>query len=330
MKTRNKSVVVRLAKISLLIIVCAISIILAGWALMPSRIRPAAEVKQEFSQEHSYFYTWRGKEIHYTDEGEGIPVLMIHGLGGSLRNFQKLTGVMPHGYRILRVDLPGFGMSDFPYANTQDTVDYIATYRAFISEFLDYTHVDSVYVIGNSLGGWMSWDLATIHPEKVKKLVLISSAGYDMEAVAKNAAAIFEYDMVHAALKKGVPEFITDNAIKRSHYNTALITGEGKKAMNAFFNREGNIEHMFKLIASKQYADTARIKMVQAPTLIIWGKQDGIIPVAHAEKFHRDIPGSEVVIIDSCGHVAQNEKTEQVLSSVLRFFNNGSTTLVAQ
>ncbi len=330
MKTQNRSLVVRLASFTLLAIICVVSIVLAGWAMMPSKIVPAAKVKEQFTQETSHFYTWRGKEIHYTDEGEGIPVLMIHGLGGSLRNFQKLAKVMPHGYRILRVDLPGFGMSDFPYTSA-DTVNYIETYRSFITEFLDSTHVDSVYVIGNSLGGWMSWDLATIRPDKVKKLVLISSAGYDMKAVATNVAAIFEYDVVHKAMKKGVPEFVTDRAITRSHFNTALITNEGRKAMNAFFNREGNIEHMFRLVASRQYADTSRIKMIQAPTLIIWGKQDQIIPVAHAENFHRDIPNSEVVIIDSCGHVAQNEKTEQVLSSVLRFFNNSSASaLVAQ
>ncbi|HRG39701.1 MAG TPA: alpha/beta hydrolase, partial [Bacteroidia bacterium] len=89
---------------------------------------------------------------------------------------------------------------------------------------------------------------------------------------------------------------------------------------NISSNREGNLAFMLALARSKQFPDTTLISRVQCPTLIVWGKQDKIIPVEHAERFRHDIKNSEVLIFDSCGHVPMIEKTKETHDAVLRFF----------
>ena len=135
----------------LILITVVVLSIVAFLTLRPSLIVSKEKVKADLSQASSHFIQWRGAEIHYTEEGKGIPVLMIHGFGGSFRNFQKLNDSLKNEYRCIRVDLPGFGMSDQPVVN--DKTDFLALYHDFMTFFVDTLHLDSMYVVGNSMGG---------------------------------------------------------------------------------------------------------------------------------------------------------------------------------
>ena len=138
-----------------------------------------AYVKEKYRLPDSKFIYWNGIEIHYTESGQGFPIVMIHGFGGSGRDFIILDSLVNDQYKVYRIDLPGFGLSDFP-VQTETAPDYIKVYDAYFSFLLDTLNIDSCYVMGNSLGGLMSWNLTVKHPDVVKKLVLFNSAGYDM------------------------------------------------------------------------------------------------------------------------------------------------------
>jgi len=136
----------------------AIGALLWATTLRPNLVISKAEAKARFTQPTSHFIHWRGSEIHYTDEGQGVPVLMIHGFGGSFLNWNKLRDRMNTDCRVIRVDLPGFGLSDLPEPDGAGT-NFTQQYRDFMTFFLDTLHLDSLYVIGNSMGGMMAWAL---------------------------------------------------------------------------------------------------------------------------------------------------------------------------
>ncbi len=285
--------------------------------LRPNRIIAKDKAKRELSKPYSHFIQWRDAEIHYTDEGSGFPVLMIHGFGGSYANFQKLADLMKNDYRVIRIDLPGFGLSDFP--TVKEDENYIADYKEYLGYILDTLHLDSVYVIGNSMGGGMTWLMAADHPEKVKKIVLLDAAGYDTKDVAAKLA-MFKYKSVAKVFDRGMPMFMSKSGAEKSYCRKEKIEPAVVRLNNHFTNREGNITHMLNLARSQQFADSAWIQNVHCPTLIVWGKQDEIIPLEHAYRFQRDIKGSELVLLDSCGHCPMMEMPFETEQAIVKFF----------
>jgi pimeloyl-ACP methyl ester carboxylesterase len=280
--------------------------------------RTKAEVKAKYSLPNSHFISWKGAEIHYTEAGQGMPVLMIHGFGGSSRDFLVLDSLINDKYRVIRVDLPGFGMSDFPQLTGE--VDFMKEYDAYFNFMMDTLHIDSCFVIGNSLGGMMAWNLTLKHPEKIKKLVLFNSAGYDMPQVMKTAnASLLQNSVVKMVVKKGAPKFVVKLGVQRVVYDASSLTEERLQRLTDMWNREGNMNHLIAMANSKTFPDEAQIKNIHCPTLIFWGQQDKIVNAKYAERFHQDIKGSRVVMYDKCGHVPMLEKPLEVQKEVLGF-----------
>ena len=302
----------------LIIVTLAVLIPFSIFYLQPDMLLSKEQAKSELSSPSSHFMTWRGAEIHYTEEGSGFPVLMIHGFGGAYTNFSKLANLMKSDYRVIRIDLPGFGLSDFPEVSPDE--NYMEDYREYISFILDTLHLDSVYVIGNSMGGAVTWMAAIDHPEKVKKIVLLDPAGYDSEKVA-GKLAMFKYKSVRGIFEKGMPLFMSRQGMTKAYFKDDSIQEATVIRNNKFTNRQGNIKHMLNLALSKQFPDSALIQKVQCPALIVWGKEDEIIPLFHAERFHRDIKGSQLAIIDQCGHCPMMEEPEKTKELAVKFFN---------
>ncbi|MEX0595341.1 MAG: alpha/beta hydrolase, partial [Candidatus Paceibacterota bacterium] len=112
-------------------------------------------------EDNAKFYTWNDLEIHYTEEGKGAEtILMVHGFGGSHKNFTSLSEILKENYRVIAIDLPAFGLSEVPSSDIADD-QILGLYQSFMSDALTNLNVGNYHLIGNSLGGWMSWDLAT-------------------------------------------------------------------------------------------------------------------------------------------------------------------------
>jgi pimeloyl-ACP methyl ester carboxylesterase len=278
-----------------------------------------AEAKERFSTEHSHFVQWNNAEIHYTDAGVGESILMIHGFGGNFTNFDSLSDILKESHRVVRVDLPGFGMSDLPAKH--DSIALL--YREFLGFMLDTLHIDSVTVIGNSLGGWMGWELAASYPEKVKGLVLLGSAGYEIEKVKSNIGRMDLLDNAFARklAERGLPVSLSMQNAKRMMTEWETPNPASVAVNNALLNREGNLANMITLANSGITPDTAKIATIQCPTLVIWGKYDIIVPVEHSAKFTRDIPNSVSIVYDTCGHIPQIEYPHRVANDIKTFLS---------
>lgn len=283
----------------------------------PSLIITKQDARKQLSIPASKYVEWRGAQQHYTDEGTGIPVVMIHGFGGSFENFNQLAALMKNDYRVIRFDLPGFGLSDFPEGKAAE--DLIQTYRDYITFMLDTLNLDSVYVIGNSMGGGITWMMAGDHPDVVRKIVLLNAAGYDVQQAAAKLT-MFKYNGVGKLFERGMPMFMTWRGMERSYADPTKIDAAVVEVNNKFTNRQGNITHMLRMGRAAQFPDPALITRVQCPTLIVWGQQDSIIPVENAQRYKRDIKNSEVVIFDTCGHIPMMEVPEKTRDAVAAFF----------
>ncbi|MCO5231692.1 MAG: alpha/beta hydrolase [Chitinophagales bacterium] len=296
------------------IIVIALLVIVATPILYvyfrPSEIKSREFVKSKVLTPHSHFIQWETNEIHYTDEGKGETILMIHGLGGSFYNFQGLTNELKDSFRIIRVDLPGMGLSEFKQC-TRNT-DFFEEYLNFFQSFFEQLQLNNVHVMGNSLGGMMSWILAAKFPEQIKSLTLINSAGYEIDKVLVDAAGPARWPWFGKVLKKGFPKFITNFALSRPFADKSKIDPYELGITYYMLNTTSTINTLLSLATSGQAPDTSIIKTIKAPTLIIWGQNDIIIPVNHAKKFKEDIPNSYMKIYQNCGHMAMMEYPKEL------------------
>ncbi len=276
-------------------------------------------VKKEYTTPISKFLKWRGGDIHYTDDGSGPTVLMIHGFGGCYRDFRILDSLINNHYRVIRIDLPGFGLSDFPKVDGADP-DYNKVYSDFFNFFLDTLHLDSMYVCGNSMGGMAAWELAVEHPNAVKKLVLFNAAGYDMQSVIKVAAGFFRHGYLHPFFERGMTTPMVKAGFAMCFANKSIVTDDMAQHHADMLNKQGNLQTMFALATTSHFLDTTEIKKVSCPTLIVWGKEDVIVPYNHAYRFHRDIKNSRVILYSPCGHVPMIERPLEVQKDVEKFF----------
>lgn len=297
--------------------------------LRPDLTVSKEQVKAAYRLPNSHFLQWEGAEVHYTESGNdtNMTVLMIHGFGGSHRDFHALDSLMSHRYRVIRVDMPGFGLSDYPFAYGGKT--FRDAYSEYFRFLLDTLRIDSFHVMGNSLGGLMSLELATQYPDRVRSLVLFNSAGYDMEEVMRSANAfVLRNPLVKVMVRKGMSAFMTARGMRRVVYSDTLITQEKVRRVNSMWNREGNMRHLVEMANANESPDEEMIRSISCPTLIVWGRQDRIIDVKYAPLFHRDILGSRLIIYEECGHVPMTERPEEVHRDVEGFL--GGLAIVEQ
>lgn len=301
----------------LLAIVIIFFLILIGYHfLRKNHFISKEEVIANFSFPESKFIDWNGKKIHVIERGSGVTVLLIHGLGASLNEFEGLSKKLAENYKVVSFDLPGFGLSDVP---EDENPDFQVIYSDFMHFILDKYASDSCYLIGNSMGGLIAWNTVLEEPTKIKKMVLLAPAGYDMEKIAKKNAAWVNTPITKFILAKGAPKSIAESNVKMCFYKDDEIDKDLFKRKYAFMNKEGNLDFLKKFATYNKFTDTALIKTINCPTLVIWGDKDEIIPFEHAAKFKRDLPNSQLIVYKDCGHVPQIEEAKKCTEDIQDF-----------
>jgi len=277
---------------------------------------------EQFATPNSHFFNWKGIQLHYVEKGTGIPVIMLHGFGGSFDNWRKLTEAFPEGYRLIAADLPGFGLSEYD-ENLDPNTDLTAYYTQFTADLLNELKIDTCYLIGNSLGGFLAWETALRNEDKVKKLVLLNSAGYSSEDIKATLIQATKSPLFKGLMNKGVPISLVRYAANRVIGDVEHFQPDSQRLASFYglMNKEGTLEMVQRIGSADHTMDTVRIQNIKIPTLIVWGNNDHIVPVDHAYKFERDIPNSKLLIYDGSGHVPMMENTERLLVDILDFFN---------
>ena len=257
-------------------------------------------VRSDYVQLSSY-------RIHYLAGGAGKPLVLVHGLGGRAQDWALLMpSLMRHGYRVYAPDLLGFGRSQRP------DVDYsIALQSDILSEFIDSQKLTRFDLAGWSMGGWVSLKFTLAHPERVRRLMLFDSAGVDFRP-AFNPALFHPSTLAQARefltwltpRASSIPDFMARDIIREARPNAWVV------------------DRAFKSMESRVDLLDGKLGAIHSPVLILWGKQDILIPLACAEEMHREMPQSSLELFDGCGHLAPVECHGRIVPEALRFLED--------
>ena len=249
-----------------------------------------------------------GNTIRYVEEGNSTEnLLLIHGLGASAERWEHVIPQFAKNYRVLVPDLIGFGLSDKP------VVDYTTDYLSeFIRKFLKKLGIDSVSIIGSSLGGQIGAEFTYQNNSMVEKLVLISPSGI----MKHSTPALDAYVM--AAL------YPSDSSASNAFQIMSGSKNIDKKTIKGFVQRmklpNAKMAFMSTLLGLKD-AEIISEKLVsiKSPTLIIWGENDPIIPIKYAQSFVSEIDDCRFVKMENCGHTPYVESPDKFYKIVFDF-----------
>lgn len=230
-------------------------------------------------------------KFKYIEEGDGEPLILLHGLFGALSNFKDLVEHFKKQYKVVVPLLPLFELDIF-----HTTVGGL---QKHVQKFIEIRDYKNIHLLGNSLGGHVALVYVLKHPERIKSLILTGSSG------------LFENGMGDTYPKRGDYEYIKKKS-QLTFYDPAMAT---KELVDEIFEITNNRLKVIKIIALAKSAIRnnlgEELKQIKQPTLLIWGNNDTITPPFVAKEFNSLIPNSELYFIDKCGHAPMMEVPDE-------------------
>jgi 2-hydroxy-6-oxonona-2,4-dienedioate hydrolase len=249
----------------------------------------------------------RGHKIAYHEAGKGSVVILVHGLGADSRHWAANLGPLSERSHVIALDQIGYGQSDKPIMRY--TIEHFSEY---LHGFLEALGIPRASLVGSSLGGWVVLDFAIRYPQMVEKLVLVDAAGLRPDTALRVP-----------------PGGMKQLTIPNVHWFFDLIEANkdwatmdlGPKAFERHVQNGDSYtiaSSVAEMATGKEFEDQ-QLGKVRAPTLIIWGSNDALMPLPFAEKFHRGIAGSDLVVLESGGHIPMVGKAPEFNEALLRF-----------
>lgn len=231
-------------------------------------------------------------KFKFVEQGEGTPMLILHGLMGGLSNFDGVVNYFPnHGYKVVIPQLPIY---DMPLLKTN-----IKNITSFIKDFIEARGYEQVVLLGNSLGGHIGLLTTKLYPNYIKGLVITGSSG------------LYESAMGDSYPKKGDYEYIRKKA-QDVFYDPAVATEEIIEDVYQTIKDRNKLIRILSIAKSAIRHNMAKdLPNMYQPTCIIWGKQDEVTPPKVAYEFDALLPNSELFWIDKCGHAAMMEHPDE-------------------
>lgn len=303
----------------LCIALCVLLLLAVGAAWAPDR--PVESLLPRWAPPPSAFLEIDGLKVHVRDEGpadEPLPVLLLHGTSSSLHTWDGWAEVLARQRRVVRVDLPGFGLTGpFPH----DDYD-IPSYLDFLVALLDRLDIERVVVAGNSFGGQLAWELAAEVPERVAGLVLVDAAGYPFTPESVPIGfQIARQRWLRPIISHLLPRAMIESSVRNVYGDPTRVDRELVDRYYELTLRAGNRRalglRMDHAIPTAERA--ARIPTLIQPTLILWGGRDRLIPAEYGNHFAADIRWSRLVLFPDLGHVLHEEAPDETLEPVLFF-----------
>lgn len=243
-----------------------------------------------------------GHRIHYIAGGEGPPLLLIHGVASKSSDWADILPELTKSHRVYALDLLGHGESDRPVDS-----DYsITTHAEKVLGLMDHLKLQKPDIMGVSMGGWIAMKLAAQHPERVQRLVLVSSAGLAFETKINEATfAPQSIDEMRATLAmqtdRKIPDFLLRDFLRESKKKSWVH----RKTLRSIFERGDVMD--------------GKLQNVRMPVLLVWGTNDKVVPFEVAGKLQKELPQAKLVKLEGCGHLAVIECRDRMLPEVSAF-----------
>jgi pimeloyl-ACP methyl ester carboxylesterase len=299
-----------------LILPVAVLALLATGAAVHTPDLNRAELEARYLAAPSDLRLVDGVRLHVRDEGprDAPAIVLVHGLGASLHTWEPWARTLSATHRVVRFDVPGHGFTGPDPSN-----DYSdARSRRLLAALLDSLALGPVTLVGHSMGGRLAWSFAAEEPARVARLVLIAPDGF--------ASPGFEYDRpadVPAVL--GVMRWVLPRPLLRANLAPAYadpsrLADSVAQRYHDLMRTPGNRDALLARLRQTVLTDpSARLARIAAPTLVLWGEDDGMIPVRNADDYARLIPQVTVVRLPRLGHVPFEEAPAEALGPVQQF-----------
>lgn len=288
--------------------------VLAYWLWTPDRELAALEAR--YLAAPGDMMDVAGTRLHVRDSGakDAPAIVMLHGFGSSLHTWEAWATALAGDYRVIRFDLPGSGLS--PPDTTGDYSD--ARSMALLAALMDRLGVARATLVGNSMGGRIAWTFAATQPARVDKLVLLSPDGF--------ASPGFEYGKspeVPATLslmRYCLPRFLLKMSLEPAYADTRVLTEEMTSRYHDLMLAPGARDAMLRRMEQVMLTDPVPLlQRIKAPTLLLWGEQDAMIPFSNAADYVAALPDVRLVSLPGMGHVPHEEDPVRALVPVRAF-----------
>jgi len=258
--------------------------------------------------------------VHYRDEGEGPILLLVHGTFSSLHTFDAWTRKLKSTFRIIRLDLPGFGLT-----GPNKKGDYrVGTYLKFLAKFLNNLEIKKCHIVGSSLGGWVAWEFALKYPKMVDKLVLIGAAGYFIDQKLPLPFLLAQTPFLSEFVKHITPRSMVERFVREVYGDKNKVTEELVDRYYDMLTSRGNRQAFVDLVNTRYEMHGDRVRNIKTPTLILWGGDDTWVTLKNALAFDEDLPNSKLIIYDGVGHIPMEEIPNRSAKDTKAFLLNGS------
>jgi pimeloyl-ACP methyl ester carboxylesterase len=304
-------------KARIILILSVVAVALAGigfWLWTPDRSRAALEAKYLSSPADMIEVAGVRLDVRDTGPRTAPAIIMIHGLGSSLHTWEDWAKLLESQYRVVRFDMPGAGLSE-----PDPTGDYSdARVRFLLAALMDKLGVAKATLIGNSIGGRIAWGFAARNPDRVTKLVLVSPDGFASPGFAYGQAP--KVPAIAGAMKYVLPKSFLKMNLVPAYGDPARLT---PATLDRYYDlvrapgvRGALIDRMGQTVLEDP---EPLLRRIQAPVLLVWGEKDGMIPVANAADYQKDLPDCRLALLPGLGHVPQEEAPAVSLAPVKEF-----------
>lgn len=277
-----------------------------------SSVSDPEALSQKYSNSFSRFMTVDGNRIHYRDEGQGEVILLLHGTASSLHTWDLWANNLKKQYRVVRMDLPGSGLTGPDSAHRYEIQDDIN----FVRGFLSHLKLDQVHIAGSSLGGRIAWEYSLKYPAQIKSLTLMNALGYPQESWPP-VIEMAQWPILDKLVEYASPKFMYETGLKDIYFDNTLVNEQLVDRYYELAHYPGNMNAFTRRVKAELDTRSALIKDITVPTLILWGKEDSYFPAKNAHRFHQDISGSQLQVYEGVGHLPM----EEVPLRSLRDFN---------
>ena len=296
-----------------LIILAVVVVGALAWLYTPDETRAVLTAK--YAQPPSQFLNVAGAELHVRDTGpKAAPaVILLHGFGASLQTWEDWARELQSDHRVIRYDMPGFGLT-----GADPSGDYTdARNVAILLALMDQLGVARASIVGNSMGGRIAWTFAALHPERVDKLVLVSPDGFASREMEYGAAP--KVPLLMRALPYVLPSFMLRASLAPAYANAAVMTPALFRRYRDMMLAPGVRRAIVQRMSQQVLVDPVPLlKRIEAPTLLMWGEMDRMIPFANSTDYLRALPHATLAALPGVGHLPQEEAPATV--GILREF----------
>jgi pimeloyl-ACP methyl ester carboxylesterase len=264
-----------------------------------------------------------GQRIHYLEAGSGPTVVLLHGLGADSTTWLPTIPVLASHFHVYALDQIGFGQSDKPMIPYRPR-----TLVDFLMGFLDQLGIEKATLVGNSLGGWTAAAFAIEHPARVDKLVLVGAAGLAPRLWNGPTRDRAWLEQLNPSTLAGYRQLLS-----LAFYHQQMLTNEfiaQRFARKLKINDGYTISRFLESFEHGEDRLDERLKTLKAPTLVLWGAGDELVPLGSGKTLAAIIPGAQLIIFDRCGHILQEDCPEAFNGALLQFLSASGQSSPAQ